>query len=309
MKARVSGLSAAYAGVFALALVVTVATGLGWAASRHSEAVDHSGPPLTVLPALQTQEVFFGDEVSARVEVVADTTRVRLGSLRIRASFEPYSVGTRHSTDESLGGGYVRRVTTYSLRCLRSACLPRAGGRREFRFPDVRVGIAGAPLQVVPWPRLLVISRLHGSPGLRVASLRAPAAISRGRDWSKLLLQGSGGLGLAGLALIGYWVAVRRRRPEEPVGPVDFFASAPDPVSDACARVRSLFADASRTRRKGALDALAATLAADGEEALAHDAQALAWRGDQPSDTEVDALLERVEGRAGDRGAETAAVA
>jgi hypothetical protein len=299
MTARL--LPAAYTGVFVLSLAATLGAGLGWGGGTAQRPANHSGPALVVLPTLSTQEAFFGDQVTARVEVIVDGTRIHDSSVNVRATFAPYSVAAGATARESLGGGYLRRIYTYRLHCLQAACLPRAGGRRDFRFHPVAVSVAGRPAQSAPWPHLLVVSRLHANAGLRLASLRRPAVAPQGAGrLSPLLLWGGGGAALLGIALVAAWGATRARAPGRPVVATAVAAPATDPVADACARVRAIVADGSWARRQGALDLLARRLAAGGADGLAVEARSLAWRRTRPSEADVAALLDRVERRDSD---------
>jgi len=300
-------LPAAYAAAFVLTLGVTlvVGLGLGLAGRKAERPADHSGPTVMVLPTLSTQEVFFGDDVTARVELIVDGTRIHGSGLNVQADFAPYSVAGRETALESLGGGYSRRIYTYRLRCLQAACLPAAGRTREFRFHPVLVSLAGRPLRSAPWPQLLVVSRLHGNAGLRLASLRRPAAVAPGAEsLSSPLLWGGGGVGLVGIAVLALWGLRRARPPALPAPAVGGAAPAVDPVADACMRVRGILADGSWARRQGALDVLARTLAAVGDTSLAVEASSLAWRQARPSEADVMVLLDRIAGREDDDAVE-----
>jgi hypothetical protein len=294
-------LPAAYALAFALALGATLAAGLGVGGRNAARPVSHDGPALVVLPSLGAQEAFFGDDVTARVEVIVDGTRIHDSSVDVRTTFAPYSVAASDVARQSLGGGYLRRIYTYRLRCLQTACLPAAGGKRDFRFPPVEVSVEGRPVQTSPWPQLLVVSRLHGKAGLRLSSLRRPADVSAtGRQLSSSLTWGGGALGLLGLALLAAWSVTRARPPALPVTAAGAAAELSDPVAEACGRVRAILSDGSWTRRQGALDVLARQLSARGDEGLADEASSLAWGRARPSEAEVSALLDRVEKREGD---------
>jgi hypothetical protein len=261
---------------------------------------------LRAFATLPDREVFFGDEVEARVEVLLDRARVH-GAPQVIAHFAPYSMIGQVTRSESLGSGYQRRITTFSLRCLQDACVPPASARRVFRFPQVRVRAAGSPEARAVWPPLVVVSRLYGSSGLRAGALRAPDVVSgHGGRWSPRLLWSSGIFGVLGLALLGYW-GWRRRDGALPQPAFETAVPARDPIEDACARVRAGLPEEGWARQRGALDRLGRTLEAAGASSLAAEARALAWRRDKPTGDEVGVLLDRVQHRHEDQSAHEAA--
>jgi hypothetical protein len=284
----------AYGGAALLAGLATVTFGLRWLATGDSAAGSPvSGPAVRVFATLPTREVFFGDQVRARVELLVDRARVRIPPV-VHARFAPYSIVGRETTSETLGTGYERRVTTFSLRCLQQDCVPPAAAHRVFRFPAVRVTAAGQPELGAAWPPLVVVSRLYGSSGLRAGALREPEAVAGTPDhWSSPLLWSSGGLALTGVALLGGWGWRRREglRPDPVSAALDVSI---DPVAEACARVQRRLPGENWARQRASLDLLARTLVAAGSPRLADEARELAWRRERPSDDEIEALLEHV---------------
>ncbi len=299
---RISLVTAGYAGAATVAGLVTVAVGLGWlsgGASRPETVA--GGPALRAFASIPTPETFFGDVVHARVEVLVDRSRVRDAPV-VHARFTPYSVVSRTTTRESLGQGFERRITTYTIRCLNAGCLPPVSSRRVLRFPDATVTASGRPTVRAAWPQLVVVSRTYGSAGLRASGLRTPSAVSgHGAGLTSPLLWASGGLAASGILLLGGWAFQRRR--ETGIEAVTAGAEqGVDPVVAACEHVRNRIVEHSWARQRAALDLLARMLAATGWPALAGETSALAWRREQPRDEEVTELLARVQARDGQAG-------
>ena len=90
-------------------------------------------PEIETRLAISPRVVLFGDTVTARVGVALDRTRIDPASLRISTNFAPWSpVGAPRSTRRD-GETTSYLETTYVLRCLALACVPRrTAATREF---------------------------------------------------------------------------------------------------------------------------------------------------------------------------------
>ena len=277
------------------AAAATIAIGLRTGDRTPARAV--GGPPFRVLATLADREVFFGDDVEARLEIVLDTRKLSEERLRVRTRFEPYRVAQRAVLRERLGDGFRRVVYRYRLRCLGTACMPQAGSDRVFRFRPALVDTGTRPTPV-GWPQLVVASRIHGAPEIRIDDLRSLSALDGSPDRrAARLLVASGALGLAAAAFVAWRIAARRR----PIGvaPLAPVQSTPlDPVEAACARVRDRLASKLWQRERGALDNLALQLAEAGDAQRAAEVRALAWRSERPSDSDVERVLNAVEASA-----------
>src|SRR5207248_10386750 len=121
----------------------------------------------------------FGDEVTARLDLLFSTAFVSPSSVRVEASFAPYraDVASRSSSQE---GAMTRFSYVFRLSCLTSACL--ANGERVITLPHALVSYsapAGGGLRVtrVAWPALTTASRLAPTERRQLpVRLRTPAA-------------------------------------------------------------------------------------------------------------------------------------
>jgi hypothetical protein len=277
------------------AAAATIAVGLRIPDRPPARAV--AGPPFRVLATLADREVFFGDEVEARLEIVLDTRKLSEERLRVRTRFEPYRVAQRAVLRERLGDGFRRVVFRYRLRCLGTSCMPQAGSERVFTFRPALVDLGARPTRA-GWPSLVVASRIHGAPEIRMDDLRSLSALNGSPDRrAARLLISSGALGLAAAAFVAWRIAARRR----PVGVAPMtpvHSPAFDPVEAACARVRDRLASALWERERGALDNLAREVAQAGDSRRAAEVRELAWRRERPSESEVERVLSAVEASA-----------
>jgi len=253
-----------------------------------------AGPPFRALATLADREVFFGDDVEARLEIVIDTRTLPQEHLRVRAHFEPYRVAQRVVLREQLGDGFRRVVYRYRLRCLTAACMPQPGSNRVFTFKPALVDGGSRPTRAA-WPSLVVASRIHGAPEIRIDDLRSLSALDGSPDRrAARLLVASGAFGLVAAAFVAWRIAARRRSAGlAPVTPVE--ALPVDPVEAACARVRERLSSTLWERERGALDNLARELAHAGNAQRAAEVRALAWRRERPDDSDVERVLNAIE--------------
>jgi hypothetical protein len=255
---------------------------------------------------------FFGDIVTARVEVRIDRTILDPDRLRVDAKFEPYERVGRVELDRRDLGRYTRLRYEYSLRCLTVTCIPEQldtvlgeregarGERRTFRlrpaqiryddpsgeFPDV--------LRSVSWPPVTSVSRLNEAQSEAEFPFRASPEELPSPSYRAAPALVAGGLLLAGVALLAWPVSLvvgswRSRRP--PV--VEEKPPELTPLEQAL-----LLVEWARERdddeRRAALEVLAGELDGGAVGSLRWHATELAWSRAAPSAEAVSALLERV---------------
>jgi len=130
------------------------------------------GVPLKAYATLTPQVHLFGDTVTARLAVVADTKWVDPERLRVSAGFEPYTI-VRTPQRTSYSVGRFQQVTwTWTLRCITTACVPRVPPSERFhifRFRTIHieyVALNGKRAYGIDatWPRVEVVSQV--SPGV-----------------------------------------------------------------------------------------------------------------------------------------------
>src|SRR5205823_9432159 len=111
-------------------LVMLAVLGLAGPAAAGLPALEQGssvgeGVPLKAYASITPTVHLFGDDVTAKIAIVADTKWVDPARLRVAADFTPYQV-TKAPTVLRLRVGRFSQVTwTWTLRCLTSPCVPR----------------------------------------------------------------------------------------------------------------------------------------------------------------------------------------
>lgn len=301
LRGRVPWLAAAVAVAVAGGAVAAVLLGGGSNATR----LLPNGQPIAARATLAPRDVLFGDTIEARVDVRLDRSRIDARRVRLLTAFDPYQQVGPAVTRRRTVGGVTQLVTTYTLRCLTSACLDISGGRRRivFRSAELRYaerGGAARALDVI-FPGLLLSSRLAVRetqvnrlapelPHWRAQTRALPAPtyrISPGGLSAGLLV--AAGLLLLGGAAVGY-----RLLPES----ARAFGRARPPALPPLERALALL---DRARREGreheerkALDLLARELRRRGARELAGTARELAWSRTSPPERATDELADEV---------------
>jgi hypothetical protein len=281
-----------------------------------SGSVVGEGQPLKAYASIAPTVHLFGDTLSARLAVVADTRWVDPKLLRVRAGFAPYTVESGPTVLRLHVGRFEQLTWTWKLRCLTATCVPvfppsetlhvfhfpsahvvymRPNGKREFR-----IGAA--------WPAIEVLSQV--SPGVETALLNArkydwqyrlaPVAAPTFRMSPSLLFWLA--LGLAGLAALGALVAAARwyrvLRPRV-AGPAELEGSTLD---RALALLAWAHAHGDETLQRKAFERVASELGVvPAVDELSQAAHELAWSPRIPEDEEVEAFAEQ----AREKGRET----
>jgi hypothetical protein len=294
------GLGAAAAGA-ATAAVLTVGSGDSERAARvpGAQAVEaHVG--------LSPRIVLFGDTVTARIDVLADRSRVDPGSVQVVQEFSPWSVLAEPVRTRDDADGVTHVVTSFVLRCVISSCVPpRDGGQLEFNPTRVSYQVQQEGKLVrravtVRWPVLVVHSRLVASDfdqreaiaaPWKADLLRMPAATYRVSPGTAFpLLIGAGAafclLGVA-LAVIGF----PRRAPAPPEPEPE---PEPEPVLPPLEQALVLLESGERTNgaadQRRALELVAEEMALRGDMQLERTARALAWSEEAPPLVETSGL-------------------
>jgi hypothetical protein len=263
--------------------------------------------PLKAYASLTPPVHLFGDAVTAKVAVVADTKWVDPARLRVTAEFQPYQP-VRAPTVLRLGSGRFLQITwTWTLRCLSATCVPTAppsdkfhvfhfrpahidylaaSGKREYgitaAFPAVE-----ALSQVSPG----VVAYLARHKALNWQFRLAPVAAARYRVspllvfWLGIGLAavfGTGGLLIAGRFALGF------RKPRVAAEP----AAPTTAIERAIALVFWAREHGDETLERKALERVADELPLEVHE-LSEAARALAWSPESPEDEDVEAISQR----------------
>jgi hypothetical protein len=279
------------------------------------------GAPFAVTSSLNPNVVYFGDPLTARIDIAVDTRKVDPDRLRIATNFGPFDRLAQHKLRRDAGRiTYIRE--TYRLRCLSRQCvqlLPsvaaaaggaKPSGRRATQFPPARVYVQGSssvqPI-LLQWPTVESVTRVNQAESqlqtfFYHADLTPPA-----RSYA---LSPSGVLWLLFvavlvLAAVPTTLAVRRwREYRRAHGP------APGQELAPLERALRLLEWANRqpegSNRRRALELVALELLRGGRADLVDEARALAWSPPSPPPEEAGRLGTRVRTATGSDGANSA---
>jgi hypothetical protein len=264
------------------------------------------GVPLKAYATISPTVHLFGDSLTAKIAVVADTKWIDPQRLRVTADFTPY-VSTKSSVLRAQVGRFAQVTWTWTLSCITAACVPRLPPSDKFhvfRFPPARVeylAINRKPAYGInaSWPPVEVLSQV--SPGV-AAFLRktnrlnwrtgmTPVAAPTYRVSPNLLLWAA--LGLAGVLgaaaiLLGsrWYLSVR---PQRAAPHVDTGTT----LERALAVLRYAHEHADETLQRKAFERVAGEL---GVDELTRIARELAWSPRTPEDEEVEEFAEQARG-------------
>ncbi|HZT93798.1 MAG TPA: hypothetical protein VE985_04905 [Gaiellaceae bacterium] len=256
----------------------------------------------TLFPPVQ----LFGDAVTARVTVYADTKWVSPNGIRVATDFTPYRALKPPTVVRTQAGRFLEETWTWSLRCLTGPCVPvvpPSDRYHIFRFRPVSVDYRS--------PRGQAGYTVHARfPGLEALSQISPALAAyllanKSIDWQYQLAPGTARpyrvspslvfwaataiavlLAAAGLAVAGRW-ALRFRAPAQ---------DAPALPASYLERALAVFfwasAHGDETLQRKALERVADELPLDVID-LSEAARELAWSPEVPEGEEVEAISQR----------------
>jgi hypothetical protein len=282
----------------AIALIALLALGAG--ASNAYSAVES----LTVRTVLRPDRAFFGDPVTAEIDVAYDARRVDAGKVTVRPDFAPYTVSRALAVQHSRSGSRVVDRYRFALLCVEATCVPTKGVL-TVRFAAVEVQAGGGVSATAAWKPLAVYGRVRpgdlpsvnpfeGANGLQVVGLpsfRRDAALPplhyrlEPRPLVRWLTALAAVLAAAAISLVAREV-VRSRRLRR--------GSAVGPLETALRFVRESAQREPSDRRK-ALELLAEELDGSGQGARAGTAARAAWRQRPPSSSATLELADEVE--------------
>jgi hypothetical protein len=270
------------------------------------------GVPLKAYVSISPTVHLFGDAVTARLALVADTKWVDPARVHVATSFKPYRAV--HRTVLRLSVGRFEQLTwTWTLRCLTRACVPedrRSETRRIFHFPSVRIDSL-APTgrrrygMGARWPAIEELSQL--GPGVAAYLRRTdrvdwrfhmtPVASPTYRVSPSVLFSlvlAAGVAALVSAASFGRSWYRTVRPPPLAAGGVPAGAST---LERALALVTWAHAQGDETLERKALERVADELTGDEPRPeaaeLSQAARELAWSPHVPGDHEVETVAER----------------
>jgi hypothetical protein len=249
----------------------------------------------------------FGDELTARVAIVADTKWIDPRRLRVAASFAPYEATSRPSVLRLRVGRFAQVTWTWTLRCVTDPCVPRlppSDRFHVFHFPPARIdylALGGKPAYGInaSFPPVEVLSQV--SPGVaaflqrtkhlnwRTGLTPLPAPSYRTSPtllfWLAVALCSC--LAAAAAFLTRRWYLVLRPRQT---------AVEVDPVSSlgrAIAVLRYAHEHGDETLQRKAFERVAGELSVERADELTPIARELAWSPRTPEDEEVEEFAEQ----------------
>jgi hypothetical protein len=266
--------------------------------------------PADPAPAIQAEAdlsprpVAFGDTVTARVDVTLDHDRVDADTVRIATDFAPWAPTGDPERTRREGESTTHIRSTWTLRCLASACLPPGQPLRIPLTPatvtyDTLGSQAASGRQLTAnWPVFVVNTRLEtaeqtppafGSgtspfetPWRGDMVSMPPVSYRVDPETARIpLFAAAGAFALVGVALA--YIGRPRRRPKPVIIPEAPPAPVLTPVEQALAMLEDAVAANGGTDRRRALELLAAELAGRGSHDLAQTARTLAWSRQSPA--------------------------
>jgi len=132
-------------------------------AASVSNATAATPLPIKVTTSVTPGWIYFADRLTARVDVLVDTSRVDPNSVVVDAPLGAWEQASGPTASTTIAGGLAHRTETFTLRCITFACLPHGTVVQPFHLPPVAVTVkttAGASLTVRrPWPAIDVAGR------------------------------------------------------------------------------------------------------------------------------------------------------
>jgi hypothetical protein len=280
------------------ALVVAVVLVLGRDDSAR-DAPTLRGELVSTAASFEPRAHLFGERVTARLDIVFDSTRIEPDSVQATPRFDPFTIASRSESRETLGGT-TRVRTEYVLECLTRRCLAPKSGFLE--VPRTRLtykprALPDPLIASIDWPPVRTASRIGASDleGLELlADVRDVPPVSYRVAPSTLTSLGYGLavlLGVTGLLLLSRALALStlltsamaRRR------------ARLSPLQRALNLVKRSTEHGERADSRRALERLAVELRQTEEPDLARTATSLAWRRRDPSSPTVGPLSDEVE--------------
>jgi hypothetical protein len=282
----------------ALILVLVVGTGLGWWTSQASSTA--SARPLAVRTSLQPANAWFGDELTAEVDVDVDTSAISPSRLHVVPSFAPYAQTGAPVVSLTRSGRFATVRSRYRIQCVSEECLP-GPKPLALRLPPVVVSALDdgrTRTASAAWPPVLVASRLSSSDLQRVrfrrsATLLQPTFATSPNVLADLLAAVAGVLALVALTVLTLEAVrvVRRRRSR-----IQLTA-----LETALRLTRESARRSNAADRRKALSFLSQTLDDEGASRLADAAGVAAWSDVPPTPEAALRLADEVETSGGNR--------
>ena len=269
------------------------------------------GAPLKAYATITPTVHLFGDSVTARIAVVADTKWVDPERVRVNASFTPYEPMRSPAVLRYSVGRFAQVTYTWTLHCISSPCVPRVPPSDKyhvFRFHAARVeyiALTGKPQYGlnVSWPPVEVLSQV--SPGVAAFLRRSnnldwrihitPVASPTYRMSPDLLfwlaLALAGALAAAAALFARRWYLVVRPPSVEP-----YTIDTGTTLERALSVLRYAHEQGDETLQRKAFERIAGELGVEEADELTRTARELAWSPRTPEDEEVEEFAAQARG-------------
>jgi hypothetical protein len=297
--------------------LLLVATALALAAPAgaqlpvfHQGSAIGEGVPLKAYASVVPTVHLFGDQLTAKVAVVADTKLVDPTRLRVSTDFKPYEATKAPTVLLIHVGRFSQTTWTWTLRCVTSPCVPRVPPSDKyhvFHFHPARIeylGLDGKPAYGLnaSFPPVEVLSQV--SPGVAAFLLKTkrlnwrvaftPVAAPSYRVSPGLLFWLA--LSLGGLCVLGAGYFLHRWylvvRPKPAMVTIDESTT----LERALAVLRYAHETGDETLQRKAFERVAGELGVERADELTRVARELAWSQRTPEHEEVEAFAEQARG-------------
>jgi hypothetical protein len=261
------------------------------------------GLPLKAYASITPTVHLFGDTLTARLAVVADTKWVDPSRLQVVSTFTPYRPIHAPKILRLHYGRFEQVTWIWKLRCLDSPCVPRKPPSEKyhtFGFPPAHITYGKNYSLNAYWPSVEVLSQI--SPGVAASILLtkrihwqaalAPVAKPTYRTSPTLVfwlaVAFAALLGATSLLLTGRWVLMVRPRRSR-------LAAMPGtPLERALAVLRYAHEQGDETLQRKAFERVADELGVERADELTRMARELAWSPRTPEDAEIEAFAVQV---------------
>jgi hypothetical protein len=291
----------------ALVVVASATAGLPFLPAGSSVG---EGTPFKAYATISPPVHLFGDAVTARLAVVADTKWIDPARLHVSTSFRPYRAS--EPIVLRLSAGRFEQVTwTWTLRCLTHQCVPQLPPSDKFHvfhFRQIHIDYFGAHGKrrygiTTSWPPVEVLSQV--SPGVAAFLQKTnhlnwrvhltPVAAPTYRVSPRLVFW----LALGAAAVLLLAAALLAKRWYRTVHPAPLPVATLGPSASTLERALAVLtwahARGDETLERKALERVADELVVEHPEVdeLSRAARELAWSPHVPEDEEVETFAER----------------
>jgi hypothetical protein len=268
------------------------------------------GVPLKAYATVNPAVHLFGDEVTAKIAIVADTKWVDPRRLHVATNFAPYEPTKPPSVLRLQVGRFAQVTWTWTLRCISSPCVPRLPPSDKFHIfkfhpahveylqldgkPAYGINASFPPVEVLSQVSPGVVNYLRKTNRLNWRINFTPVAAPDYRTspnvvfWVAIALAGA--FGLAAAFFLYRWFLVIRPRRE----PTVFEAGTP--LERALAVLRFAHETGDETLQRKAFERVAGELGVERADELTLIARELAWSQRTPDDEEVEEFAEQARG-------------